>query len=60
MLLQHYTVMMKKRQNNDSEQVVHIRASVTKQYNLVLDKILWQFVNGKVNMGVAESNVSLS
>jgi len=27
-----------KRQNNDSGQVVHIHASVTKQYNLVLAK----------------------
>jgi len=52
--------MTKKRQNNDSEQVVHIHASVTKQYNLVLAKNQWRFVDGKENMGVAASSGRLS
>jgi len=39
---------------------LHLRASVTKQYNLVLAKGRWCFAAGMVTAGLAESNGSLS
>jgi len=44
---------------NDLGQVVHTRASVTKQYNLVPVRGQWHSLAGKVTAGLVESNSSL-
>jgi len=45
--------------SNDRRQVVHTRAFVTKQYNLVSVKGRWCSLAGKVTAGLVESNGSL-